>query len=116
METETNDKTPNSGGQVDAVVMPLPVISSYDLDSVAAFSVARVWDGELQHLNDIWPNSACEFYQAKEYGQAAVFGPFDDVEVDGDVVSWATFFESWDDRDMQTVFFVRDASEINMRA
>jgi len=42
------------------LLLPCPVVSSFDLYKVEAFSVARIFDGELEFLTDIQPSIACE--------------------------------------------------------
>lgn len=102
-------------------------ISSYDLATVAAFSVFRMWPSglhdrplERQWMNDIWVDSACVFYQSRSPRDgAAVFDPDTVVEVDGEEIALAEYFCGWGEAledpeaGIRHGFVARGAAEIN---
>lgn len=94
-------------------------VSSYDLYAVSAFSLCRIWGGEFQWMNDVWPSTGCYFYQAENAQEAAVFNPRDEFTDDGTGFSVAAWFEGTDDhegeRDHDRYLFVeREIKEINI--
>lgn len=119
--TEKHDNTAEDGSgkiPLQRLVMPdsAEIINSYELHEVDAFSLARVWnDNEVQHLNDIWPSCACEFYQSENLRGAMVFDPCEEIKVDGETMSWGDYFQGWDDDDVYdppVMFFKRKAKDI----
>jgi hypothetical protein len=101
---------------VKTLILPLPIISSYSLWRVGAFSVAIIEDGELQHMSAVHPEIGGEVYRARSIRDAAVFDVNEEIEVDGETYTWDTFFQGWDQSiSCPCLFFARRRDEINVR-
>jgi len=91
------------------MILPTPCISSFDLCRIEAFSIARIDNGELQFMTDIYTTLGCEFYHGKTLSEAAVFDPSDEVEVgwDDEMHTLEDFFTFWSDDEKRHVCFSR---------